>query len=87
MQSTGTFFAAARLAGATSPPAHVLTRSIGLQVQIVQKNSILIVPVSENWLIFCTVKYHLIMSHFQLQGLGQLLDGIFGAAVGTAATV
>ncbi|XP_052188162.1 nucleobase-ascorbate transporter 3 isoform X3 [Diospyros lotus] len=50
-ESTGTFYAAARLAGATSPPAHVITRSIGLQ------------------------------------GLGQLLDGIFGAAVGTAATV
>lgn len=32
-QSTGTFFAAARLSGATPPPAHVLSRSIGLQVQ------------------------------------------------------
>ncbi|XP_004499100.1 nucleobase-ascorbate transporter 3 [Cicer arietinum] len=30
-ESTGTFFAAARLSGATPPPAHVLTRSIGLQ--------------------------------------------------------
>ncbi|GFS33168.1 xanthine/uracil permease family protein [Actinidia rufa] len=50
-ESTGTFYAAARLAGATSPPAHVLTRSIGLQ------------------------------------GIGQLLDGIFGAAVGTTASV
>ncbi|XP_044511243.1 nucleobase-ascorbate transporter 3-like [Mangifera indica] len=30
-ESTGTFFAAARLAGATAPPAHVLSRSIGLQ--------------------------------------------------------
>ncbi|GLT57907.1 hypothetical protein SLA2020_308440 [Shorea laevis] len=30
-ESTGTFFAAARLAGATPPPANVLTRSIGLQ--------------------------------------------------------
>ncbi|KAI3439693.1 uncharacterized protein J3R85_004533 [Psidium guajava] len=29
-ESTGTFFAAARLAGATPPPAHVLSRSIGL---------------------------------------------------------
>ncbi|PSS31390.1 Nucleobase-ascorbate transporter like [Actinidia chinensis var. chinensis] len=50
-ESTGTFYAAARLAGATAPPAHVLTRSIGLQ------------------------------------GIGQLLDGIFGAAVGTTASV
>ncbi|RVW50465.1 Nucleobase-ascorbate transporter 3 [Vitis vinifera] len=30
-ESTGTFFAAARLAGATPPPPHVLSRSIGLQ--------------------------------------------------------
>ncbi|KAL6951889.1 hypothetical protein U1Q18_048020, partial [Sarracenia purpurea var. burkii] len=30
-ESTGTFYAAARLSGATFPPAHVLTRSIGLQ--------------------------------------------------------
>jgi len=32
MQSTGAFFAAARLSGATPPPAHVLSRSIGFQV-------------------------------------------------------
>ncbi|KAJ6404834.1 hypothetical protein OIU84_012914 [Salix udensis] len=50
-ESTGTFFAAARLAGATHPPAHVLSRSIGLQ------------------------------------GVSLLLDGIFGAAVGTTASV
>ncbi|KAJ4824047.1 N-terminal acetyltransferase [Turnera subulata] len=50
-ESTGTFFAAARLAGATHPPAHVLTRSIGLQ------------------------------------GVGLLLDGIFGSAVGNTASV
>ncbi|XP_034895309.1 nucleobase-ascorbate transporter 3 [Populus alba] len=50
-ESTGTFFAAARLAGATSPPAHVLSRSIGLQ------------------------------------GVGLLLNGIFGAAVGITASV
>jgi len=31
MQSTGGFFAAARLSGATPPPAHVLSRSIGMQ--------------------------------------------------------
>ncbi|KAF8409998.1 hypothetical protein HHK36_002518 [Tetracentron sinense] len=30
-ESTGTYFVAARLAGATPPPAHVLSRSIGLQ--------------------------------------------------------
>ncbi|XP_031405433.1 nucleobase-ascorbate transporter 3 isoform X1 [Punica granatum] len=29
-ESTGTFYAASRLAGATPPPAHVLSRSIGL---------------------------------------------------------
>ncbi|KAL2459141.1 Nucleobase-ascorbate transporter 3 [Forsythia ovata] len=50
-ESTGTFYAASRLAGATAPPAHVLSRSIGLQ------------------------------------GVGQLLEGIFGAAVGTTASV
>lgn len=33
MQSTGAFYAASRLAGATIPPAHVVNRSIGLQVQ------------------------------------------------------
>lgn len=32
LQSSGTYYAAARLAGATPPPAHVLSRSIGLQV-------------------------------------------------------
>ncbi|CAK9178602.1 unnamed protein product [Ilex paraguariensis] len=50
-ESTGAFYAAARLAGATPPPAHVLSRSIGLQ------------------------------------GIGQLFDGIFGALVGTTASV
>lgn len=50
-ESTGTYFAAARLSGATPPPAHVLTRSIGLQ------------------------------------GIGMLLNGIFGAAVGPTASV
>ncbi|KAJ7958111.1 Nucleobase-ascorbate transporter [Quillaja saponaria] len=50
-ESTGTFFAAARLSGATPPPAHVLSRSIGLH------------------------------------GIGILLEGIFGAAVGTTASV
>ncbi|KAJ6328171.1 hypothetical protein OIU77_009960 [Salix suchowensis] len=50
-ESTGAFYGAARLAGATSPPAHVLSRSIGLQ------------------------------------GIGLLLDGIFGAAVGSTASV
>ncbi|XP_059633375.1 nucleobase-ascorbate transporter 3 [Cornus florida] len=50
-ESTGTFFAASRLAGATAPPAYVLSRSIGLQ------------------------------------GVSQLLDGVFGAVVGTTASV
>ncbi|KAG8377656.1 hypothetical protein BUALT_Bualt08G0055600 [Buddleja alternifolia] len=50
-ESTATFYATARLAGATSPPAHVISRSIGLQ------------------------------------GIGQLLQGIFGSVVGTAAAV
>ncbi|KAF7817527.1 nucleobase-ascorbate transporter 3 [Senna tora] len=50
-ESTGTFFAAARISGATPPPAHVLSRSIGLQ------------------------------------GIGMLLEGIFGAPVGTTASV
>ncbi|XWS24286.1 hypothetical protein CRYUN_Cryun28dG0088000 [Craigia yunnanensis] len=50
-ESTGTFFAAARLSGATAPPAHVLSRSIGLQ------------------------------------GIGMLLEGLFGSLVGTTASV
>ncbi|KAK9129623.1 hypothetical protein Sjap_010110 [Stephania japonica] len=50
-ESTGTYFAAARLSGATPPPTHVLSRSIGLQ------------------------------------GISMLLDGLFGAAVGTTASV
>ncbi|KAK1433525.1 hypothetical protein QVD17_10436 [Tagetes erecta] len=51
VESTGTFIAASRFAGATPPPAHVLSRSIGLQ------------------------------------GVGQLLDGIFGSIAGTNASV
>ncbi|XP_059453535.1 nucleobase-ascorbate transporter 3 [Corylus avellana] len=50
-ESTGTFYAAARLSGATPPPAHVLSRSIGLQ------------------------------------GIGMLIEGIFGSVVGTTASV
>ncbi|XAR61834.1 hypothetical protein NMG60_11016358 [Bertholletia excelsa] len=50
-ESTGAIYAASRLAGATAPPAHVFSRSIGLQ------------------------------------GVGQLLEGIFGAVVGTTASV
>ncbi|KAL3646724.1 N-terminal acetyltransferase [Castilleja foliolosa] len=36
-ESTATFYAAARLAGATSPPGHVLSRSIGLQGQFADR--------------------------------------------------
>ncbi|KAE8682164.1 Nucleobase-ascorbate transporter 3 [Hibiscus syriacus] len=50
-ESTGTFFAAARLSGATAPPTYVLSRSIGLQ------------------------------------GIGMLLEGLFGSLVGTTASV
>ncbi|ONK64833.1 uncharacterized protein A4U43_C07F30440 [Asparagus officinalis] len=50
-ESTGAYYAGARLAGATPPPAHVLSRSIGLQ------------------------------------GVGMLLEGIFGAAAGSTASV
>ncbi|KAI5656172.1 hypothetical protein M9H77_24965 [Catharanthus roseus] len=50
-ESTGAFYAAARLAGATIPPAHVVSRSIGLQ------------------------------------GIGQLLDGIFGSLGGTTTSI
>ncbi|CAN6582721.1 unnamed protein product [Malus baccata var. baccata] len=50
-ESTGAYFAAARLSGATPPPATVVSQSIGLQ------------------------------------GVGMLLEGIFGAAVGTTASV
>jgi hypothetical protein len=35
-ESTGAHFATARLAGATPPPASVLSRSVGLQVSFVQ---------------------------------------------------
>ncbi|XP_008792697.2 nucleobase-ascorbate transporter 3 [Phoenix dactylifera] len=51
VESTGAHYAAARLAGATPPPAHVLSRSIGLQ------------------------------------GIGMLLEGIFGAAAGSSASI
>ncbi|KMZ56011.1 Nucleobase-ascorbate transporter [Zostera marina] len=50
-ESTGTFFAVARLAGATPPPTYVLSRGIGLQ------------------------------------GVGMLLEGIFGTVVSTTASV
>lgn len=50
-ESTGAFYAASRLAGATLPPSFVLSRSIGLQ------------------------------------GIGQLLEGIFSCIVGTTASV
>ncbi|KAK7383093.1 hypothetical protein VNO78_28761 [Psophocarpus tetragonolobus] len=50
-ESTGAFFAAARLSGATPPPAHVLSRSIGMQ------------------------------------GIGMLLEGIFGSVVGTTVSI
>ncbi|CAL1410852.1 unnamed protein product [Linum trigynum] len=50
-ESTGTFIAASRLAGATHTPGHVVSRSIGLQ------------------------------------GVSLLIDGIFGALVGTTASV
>ncbi|KAI4389560.1 hypothetical protein MLD38_001775 [Melastoma candidum] len=51
VESTGAFYAAARLSGATPPPAHVISRSIGLH------------------------------------GLGLLLEGIIGSAVGTTASI
>nr|XP_043606790.1 nucleobase-ascorbate transporter 3-like [Erigeron canadensis] len=51
VESTGTMYAASRFAGATPPPAHVISRSIGFQ------------------------------------GIGQLLEGIFGSIVGTTASV
>ncbi|KAK2396089.1 Xanthine/uracil permease family protein [Trifolium repens] len=35
-ESTGTYFAVARLSGATPPPAHVLSRSIGLQYALLE---------------------------------------------------
>ncbi|KAH0890205.1 hypothetical protein HID58_052634 [Brassica napus] len=50
-ESTGVFFAASRLAGATAPPAHVVSRSVGLQ------------------------------------GVGVLLEGIFGSITGNTASV
>ncbi|XP_010429673.1 PREDICTED: nucleobase-ascorbate transporter 3 isoform X1 [Camelina sativa] len=50
-ESTGVFFAASRLAGATAPPAHVVSRSVGLQ------------------------------------GIGVLLQGIFGSITGNTASV
>lgn len=50
-ESTGAFYAASRLSGATIPPAYVVNRSIGLQ------------------------------------GIGQLLEGIFGSLVGTSTSI
>ncbi|CAI9116609.1 OLC1v1017803C2 [Oldenlandia corymbosa var. corymbosa] len=50
-ESTGAYYATARLSGATIPPGHVVSRSVGLQ------------------------------------GIGQLLDGIFGSLVGSTASI
>ncbi|KAH0455041.1 hypothetical protein IEQ34_016965 [Dendrobium chrysotoxum] len=50
-ESTGAHYGTSRLAGATPPPAHVLSRSIGLQ------------------------------------GIGMLIEGIFGAVAGSTASV
>lgn len=50
-ESTGAYYVNSRLAGATAPPAHVVSRSIGLQ------------------------------------GVGMLLEGIFGAAAGSTVSV
>uniref|UniRef100_A0A9I9DD52 Nucleobase-ascorbate transporter 3 n=1 Tax=Cucumis melo TaxID=3656 RepID=A0A9I9DD52_CUCME len=50
-ESTGTFFAAARLSGATPPPSYIFNRSIGLQ------------------------------------GIGLLVEGIFGCIAGNSASV
>lgn len=55
MQSTGTFFAAARLAGATHPPAYILSRSIGLQVKFC----------SQELTFFISVVYRLIVFQFR----------------------
>lgn len=81
VQSTGTFIAASRFAGATPPPAHVLSRSIGFQVS----THFTFYP---NKLI-CTKLYDYQISHnpFHLKGIGQLLDGTFGSIVGNTASV
>lgn len=99
MQSTGTFFAAARLSGATAPPAYVLSRSVGLQVR-----SFFVLLFFQNWnLIFVVAVmkmesvglfiflyqpvYENKVPYLPMQGIGLLLEGIFGAAVGNTASV
>jgi len=79
MQSTGTFFAAARLSGATPPPAHVLSRSIGLQVKF-QSSHLL-----NNYSF--TLQNLDILVTFVIQGISMLIEGICGSIVGTTASV
>ncbi|GMN35352.1 hypothetical protein TIFTF001_005241 [Ficus carica] len=75
-ESTGTFFAAARLSGATAPPTKVLSRSVGLQMESVSLFIFLYQPAYENK-----------VPYLPMQGIGLLLEGIFGAAVGNTASV
>jgi hypothetical protein len=81
-QSTGTFIAASRFGSATPVPPSVLSRGVG-------------------WLVLCHyfMIYTSIISAFTyweldscvevwwFQGVGTLLDGLFGAATGSAASV
>ncbi|KAI3465383.1 hypothetical protein Pfo_022046 [Paulownia fortunei] len=90
-ESTGTFYAAARLAGATSPPGHVLSRSIGLQVWEVYNMLLFKQFMALSCRPLCDIllfKRFMMLSYTPLyQGIGQLIEGIFGAAVGTTASV
>lgn len=90
LQSTGAFLAVSRLASATPPPAFVLSRGIGWQVtldarlltayrvQMVGVCALMIVHISglqsEFW---CPL----------LQGVGILLDGLFGTVTGSTVSV
>ena len=87
LQSTGAYKAAARLASATPPPAHVLSRGIGWQVinyligSTYAKFSCQVNSEHLNELCY------LFLSFKNDQGIGILLDGLFGTVTGSTVSV
>lgn len=79
VQSTGAYMAASRLAIATPPPAYVLSRGIGWQVNIYISSFIN----KRNTL----KKLHNHTFFLYFQGIGVLLDGLFGTGTGSTVLV
>ncbi|KAG6494301.1 hypothetical protein ZIOFF_049325 [Zingiber officinale] len=77
VESTGAYKAASRLAIATPPPAYVLSRGIGWQVLI-------------DFVYFDDFVFNFCSSfsiHSSQQGIGVLLDGLFGTGTGSTVSV